>query len=577
MKNVIFLFSFFFSLQVLAQHNHITGFEQSEGNHTSPYYEVISYYKSLARTNPAIEITEMGETDSGHPLHMVILDLDKDFDLQKSRQKGKTLILINNGIHPGEPDGIEASQMLLRDYAVDSKKQKFLKNTVLVVIPIYNIGGALNRNSYSRANQNGPEAYGFRGNARNYDLNRDFIKADTRNTRSFYEIFQLVKPDIFIDTHVSNGADYQYSITHLATQHNKMGGDMGAYIESSFTPQLEKIIADKGSEITPYVNVFNQTPDAEGITQFMDYPRYSTGYAALFNTLGFMIETHMLKPFDVRVKATSDFIESVIEIAAKDGKKIQDMHRGVSLQPGSLYPVSWKLDQSTAKSIQFKGYEGEMIESKVTGQPRIFYNRDKPFSKAIPYYNTYTATREVIVPKAYIIPQAWKEVINRLKWNGLVYSRFEKDTVINVESYRIENYNTASYAYEGHYPHNNVEVSTKKKAVELNQGDYIFYVNQPAGRYLVETLEPEAMDSFFNWNFFDTILQQKEHFSPYVFEDIAWLLLQDNAELKQIFEQKKAEDSEFAKSGYAQLNFLYTHSPYYEKAHMQYPVYRLVD
>ncbi|MBL6446293.1 M14 family metallopeptidase [Fulvivirga sp. 29W222] len=575
MKNTIFLLCLFFSVQLFAQKHIKTGFEQNGG--TSPYHEVIDYYKMLSKQYPEVYIQEMDETDSGKPLHMVIVDVDADFDLNRSRAKGKTIIMINNGIHPGEPDGIEASQMLVRDYVVSAKMKKALKDIVLVVIPIYNIGGALNRNSFTRANQNGPEKYGFRGNARNYDLNRDFIKADTKNALAFYEIYHLAKPDIFIDTHVSNGADYQYSITHLATQHNKIGGDMGAYIEGSFTPQLETLIAKKGSEITPYVNVFNQTPDSDGITQFMDYPRYSTGYTTLFNTLGFMIETHMLKPFNVRVKATYNFIASVIEIARKDGGKIRAMHKDNVPEPGSLYPVTWKLDSEKSREIGFKGYEGEMVASKVTGQQRIFYNRGKPFNRKIPYYNIYNPTKEVILPKAYIVPQGWHAVLNRLKVNDLTYSRLENDTTIEVESYKIVKYETSPSAYEGHYPHNSVEVDKLKTDVSFRAGDYVFYVDQPGGKYLVETLEPEATDSFFNWNFFDTILQQKEHFSPYVFEDIAWQLLEEKPELKELFEKKKSEDIKLAGSWHAQLSFIYMHSPYYEEAHMQYPIYRIVD
>jgi hypothetical protein len=91
----------------------------------------------------------------------------------------------------------------------------------------YNIGGALNRNSTSRANQDGPEVYGFRGNARNYDLNRDFIKSDTRNTKSFVEI--IINADVFIDNHVSNGSDYQYKLTYIMTQHNKLGTVLGDF------------------------------------------------------------------------------------------------------------------------------------------------------------------------------------------------------------------------------------------------------------------------------------------------------------------------------------------------------------
>lgn len=562
-----------------AQETIKTTFEKSGGTQTGTYLATIQYYQQLEAGSPFIKVVEKGKTDSGEPLHLVILDTDKEFDFEKARNKGKTVLLINNGIHPGEPDGIEACKMILRDYASDPSKRKMLDNMIIGAIPIYNIGGALNRNKHSRANQNGPEAYGFRGNARNYDLNRDFIKADTRNAQSFYAIFQEMNPDVFIDTHVSNGADYQYTITHLATQHNKMGGDLGTYIEEEFTPNLETKMKAKGSEITPYVNVFNSTPDAEGLTQFLDGPRYSTGYTTLFNSLGFMIETHMLKPFDVRVKSTYNFLESVIEITQKEGSHIQELRktRADYFKPGNLHPVSWKLDRSQSKEITFKGYEGEMIPSKVTGQKRLFYDRNKPYAKTLPYYNTFAADASVEIPIAYVIPQGWHRVIDRLLLNNPKYARLKNDTTINVEAYSISKYNTSKSPYEGHFPHSATEVEKIKKEVTFRTGDYVFYIDDHAGRYLVETLEPEATDSFFNWNFFDTILQQKEHFSPYVFEDVAYALLANDKDLKAAFEKKKMEEKEFAQNWYLQLDFIYKNSPYHEKAYMQYPVYRLVD
>lgn len=553
-----------------------TVFEESGGTQTGTYLEVIDFYLSLAESSPYISVQEMGETDSGYPLHVVLFDTDKEFDIETARQNGKTIILYNNGIHPGEPDGISASQMLLRDYATDKKKRKSVEDIFLAVIPVYNIGGALNRNSHTRANQNGPEAYGFRGNAQNYDLNRDFIKADSKNARAFQEIYQWLKPDIFIDTHVSNGADYQYAITHLATQHNKIGGTMGSYLHESFTPKLEEKMVEKGSEIIPYVNVFNTTPDSEGIIQFMDYPRYSTGYTALFNTLGFMIETHMLKPYDIRVKATYDFLEAVLELAKEDGKKIQKLHNDYQLNPGDVHFLDWTLDKAKPQMIEFKGYEGEKIPSKFTGGDRLYYNRDKPFTKQIPYYSEFTGVDQVIVPAAYVVPQGWVKVIDRLLWSEVSYSRLTKDTVMVVERYHIADYQTGKSAYEGHYKHSDVRVEKRVDTISFRAGDYIFPVEQVGGRFLVETLEPQGPDSYFSWNFFDTRLQRKEHFSPYVFEDIAFDLLKENPKLKAAFEAKKKEDEQFAGSSYAQLKYIYEHSPYNEPEYLNYPVYRLV-
>ncbi len=577
MRHLSTLVGIFFPAILFAQLQQ-TVFEKSGGTSTSTYEQAIDFYKDLAETSEYIQIKEMGSTDSGFPLHLVTLDLNRKFNFEESRKAGKSIILINNGIHPGEPDGIEASMMLLRDYAFSKEKQETLENIVVAVIPIYNIGGALNRNTSSRANQNGPDEYGFRGNARNYDLNRDFIKADTRNTKSFYELFHLVKPDVFVDTHVSNGADYQYVITHLATQHNKMGGEMGTFIEETFTPELESKMRQKGNEITPYVNVFNTTPDADGFSQFLDNPRYSTGYTTLFNTLGFMIETHMLKPFQMRVKASYQFLESVFELTDAYGKRIREIKidQSRSLKPGDKYAVKWRLSKAKFKEIKFKGYIGETIPSKVTGQSRLLYGRNRPFEKVLPYYNNFVPQVEVTVPKAYVIPKGWHKVIDRLKWNNVTMSELDSDTVLWVETYRIENYKTSSSPYEGHYPHRSVAVSTSMQSTSFNKGDFLISIDQENSRYIVEVLEPAATDSFFTWNFFDTILQQKEHFSPYVFEDVAWQLLQRNDSLKMEFEAKKKVNSEFANDWYSQLDFIYKHSDYYEKAHLAYPVYRIV-
>src|SRR5690606_21017260 len=192
-------------------------------------------------------------------------------------------LLINNGIHPGEPDGIDATMMLMRDLATG--KITIPKNVVVDAIASYNISGMLNRGSFSRANQNGPEEYGFRGNARNYDLNRDFIKTDTKNSRSFQQIFHWLKPDVFIDNHVSNGADYQYTFTYISTNKERLGDKLGSYLNNEMQKTLLRQLQKNGFLSVPYVNIHNDVPDT-GFPVFMDSPRYATGYTSLFNVIG---------------------------------------------------------------------------------------------------------------------------------------------------------------------------------------------------------------------------------------------------------------------------------------------------
>jgi hypothetical protein len=539
------------------------------------YVEVISFYEALEKNHSSINIKTFGQTDSGHPLHLVTFSLDGNFDFSEL-QKEKAIILINNGIHPGEPDGIEATMQFFNDLVNGTIEVPI--NTIVTTIPVYNIGGALNRNSTTRTNQNGPEEYGFRGNARNYDLNRDFIKSDTRNARAFAEIFHFVNPDVFIDNHVSNGADYQYTLTHLFTQHNKLGGALGDYLHQTFIPEIEKNLTQNNWAITPYVNVFNRPPDG-GFTQFMDYPRFSTGYTALYNTLGMMVETHMLKPYEDRVKGTYAIMKSMLEVTDANYATIKALRKAAntSLKSNQDYPIQWEIDSSRFSTLNFKGYESEIIKSKVTGKDRLFYNRDKPFTKKIAYYNFFKPVKHVNIPKAYIIPQGWWNIIELLQLNQIEMIKLEKDTLIETQVYRIENFSTRNTPFEGHYMHFNTTVSKQLEKTFVKEGDYLVSTQQAGIKYLLETLEPEAIDSFFNWNFFDTILQQKEGFSPYVFEEIAEQLLENNPTLKSKFESKKQEDDVFRENAYAQLSWLHKQSEYYEKAHLRYPILRVLN
>lgn len=550
-----------------------TQFEASGGTETPTYEDVIAYYTKLAQYFPEVTIQEMGQTDSGQPLHLVTYFKQPSSATPKDEEEKLTL-LINNGIHPGESDGVDASMLLLRDLAIGAIKAP--DHVEIAVIPIYNIGGALNRNTGSRTNQNGPKEYGFRGNARNYDLNRDFIKADTRNARSFAEIFHFLEPDVFIDNHVSNGADYQYILTHLFTQHNKLGGDLGTYLQETLRPALEDSLAGKEWDITPYVNVFNRTPEP-GWNQFMDYPRYSTGYTTLFNTLGMMVETHMLKPYDQRVMGTYELMRSMIGIADAQVDQILDLRQNAKnlFKPGELYPVAWEVDTSKGRNFDFKGYEGRMEPSQLTGSQRLKYHRDQPFTRPVKFNDTYKATKWVTIPDAYIVPEGQWDILERLKENGIAMAAIQQDTLMEVSVYHIEDYKTYTRPYEGHYPHYATQVRQSKEQQLIPAGSYFVTADQDGIRYLMETLEPEANDSFFNWNYFDTILQQKEGFSPYVWEDKAMELLQGDAKLKAEFEAKKTAEPDFAANWYAQLDWLHKRSNNYERSHLRYPIVRV--
>lgn len=569
-----FLFLFVYLYKTNAQDLR-TPFERNN-NQTATYEECIEFYKKLAKSFSAVKIIEAGPSDVGRPLMTVVLSSRKTFTPQKTRKAGKAVLMINNGIHPGESDGIDAAMLFARSLVNDPHRIKLLDEVTIVIIPVYNVGGSLMRNKNSRVNQNGPMEYGFRGNAQNLDLNRDFIKCDSRNAETFNKLFHYWDPDVFLETHTTDGADYSYAMTLISTQRHKLQENLAGFMYKKFQPAFLNALADNGIPSSPYVNAFGDP--AHGIYGFLDLPRYSTGYASLFHCIGFMSESHMLKPYPARVAAQQKTMESLLVTIAT--MKTELMESRVEAKRASLskvnFDIHWTRDESRADSIFFSGYTVEKSISPVTGMEKIHYNTGKPYVKKIPYYNVFKPSVTIKIPEAYLVPAAYDEIIQRMKWNSVQMRRLPQDTVVKAKFYKIINYTTSPGPYEKHYPHSEIKVQEFMTERKYFKGDYMIITQQESVRYIVETLEPEGPDSFFAWNFFDGILQRKEYFSDYLFEDLAIQILESDQKLKDEFEHKKKTDPIFSKDSGTMLEFIYDRSVYADPAYRVYPVARLM-
>ncbi len=544
-------------------------------NITPTYDEAISWYKYLDKKYKKAKLITYGKTDIGKPLHLFVISADKDFDPDTYRDKGKCMVMINNAIHPGEPCGVDASIELAETLLLENR---IPKNVIIGIIPAYNIGGVLNRNSTTRANQNGPEEYGFRGNARNLDLNRDFIKLDSENAKSITKIFHDWNPDFFIDTHTTNGADYQHIMTMISPHPLNFSPVLQDFVKIDLMPNLYSSMEEIGFPMVPYVSSVKNTPDS-GLRSGVSSPRYSNGYGTLFNTFSFISEAHMFKTYEQRVESTIGFLNTVLDYAKTNSNKIIELRNKAneSIKTQDVFTLTWETDTTKFDLIDFNGFEAGYKTSKVTGFDRLYYDRDKPWSKEIPVYSYFNPGIQVIKPDYYVLPQAWGEIIERLELNNINFTKLCKDTVITGEMYIIENVGNPKVPFNGHFPHSKIELKTVTKSRQFYKGDILIPMNQVGNHYVIEVLEPQARDSFFRWNFFDSILDQREYFSPYVFEETAEKLLQNDADLKREFEELKANNEEFASNARAQLYWLYKHSPNFEADYRLYPVIRIIE
>jgi hypothetical protein len=556
-----------------------TPFERGNGNQTTTWQDCIAWYQALAQRHPQVlRFFEIGRTDAGFPLHAGVVSADGVFDRERLHADQRPIFFNNNGIHPGEPEGIDVCMALVRDFCTQPERLAALGRTVFLFIPVYNVDGCLNRASGSRVNQDGPEQFGFRGNALHLDLNRDFIKCDSLAAQAFNRFFAEWDPDVMVDTHTSNGADYPYTMTLIATQPDKLGGELGSFLRSRMLPALYAGMEARGWPMCPYVNPLKDTPDS-GLVDFLETPRFSTGYAALHQTIGFMPETHMLKPFADRYHAMRALVETSLAFTVEEGSAIHQLRRrarGADRHRAS-WPVHWRPDLSNPSVFRFRGYEARYEPSRLGSYQRLRYDRNAVWERDIPWYDRTRAEVTVSAPRAYLISQAWRGVIERLEWNGVQMDRLDAARDVDGEHLRIVSVQSRPAAYEGHMFHDDVETESMPGVLRASAGDVLVPLDQPRARYVVETLEPQGHDSFFRWGFFNSVLEKKEAYSDYVFEDHALALLDEEPALRALFEAWATAHPECLSSQEAVLDFIFAHCERYaEPGWRRYPVFRVL-
>jgi Zinc carboxypeptidase len=555
-----------------------TPFEKGNQNQTTTWADCIAWYEELARNYPSVlRFGVTGTSDAGVPIHAGVVSADGVFGREQIKQAGRPVFFNNNGIHPGEPEGVDACMALVRDFCIQPGRLAALGETVFLFVPIYNVDGSLNRNNTSRVNQDGPEQFGFRGNSRHLDLNRDFVKCDTLTAQVFNKFFTSWDPDVMVDTHTSNGADYSYTMTLIHTQADKLGGELGGFLKGTMLPYMFSEMERRGWPTCPYVNPVKDSPD-HGIAEFLETPRFSTGYAALHNTIGFMPETHMLKPFSDRYHSMRALVETALAFTVKHGAQIKALRRAAREAGRSRreWPIHWAMDEANPSTFRFKGYEAMYKPSVLGDYTRLCYDRSRAWERDIAYYDSFPADVTVPVPRAYVVPQAWREVIERLQWNGVKMERIDSERVVAASYYHIVSVLSRPAAYEGHMFHDDVRLEKRSGQVTLRAGDYLVPLDQDNARYAVETLEPLGHDSFFRWGFFNSVLEKKEAYSDYVFEDHAEELLRDEPGLAAKFEAWKKASPSLLKDQSAVLDFIFANCERYrEPEWRRYPVFML--
>ena len=182
------------SLLIPATDSWATPFEQSGLNQTPRYDETVAWLQKLVDAAPELERVSIGTTLEGRDIVMILASSARRFSPQDFVASEKATVLIQACIHAGEPDGKDAGLMLLRDMTVKGSKHDLLEKVNVMFVPIYNADGHERSSRFGRINQRGPLETGWRTNARNLNLNRDYAKLDAPETRSIVRVMNQWQP-----------------------------------------------------------------------------------------------------------------------------------------------------------------------------------------------------------------------------------------------------------------------------------------------------------------------------------------------------------------------------------------------
>ncbi len=547
--------------------------ETTRFQETPRYEETLEYCLRLAKESPWIRTTSFGTSPEGRELILVIASKDRAFDPAAAAKTGKPVVLIQAGIHAGEIDGKDAGMMLLRDIAVTKQHASLLDNAIILFMPIYNVDGHERFGPFNRINQNGPREMGWRTTSRNLNLNRDYVKADAVETRAWLKVFTTWWPDLTIDCHVTDGADYRYDVTYGFEAGPNAPAAVGRWISETVDKQVVPTLERWGHLPSLYIFLRNDAEPKDGLVNLgVSPPRFSTGYTVLQNRPSFLVETHMLKDYRTRVMATYDTLRALLESVNRDAASL----RGAIAQAdadaaaaGGRIPLQFKA-LSTPGKVRYKGVSYTRELSEVSGAPWIKYGRE-PLDLTLDTFTGIEVTVSVDKPLAYIVPPQWTEAIEVLQAHGLQLKRLTRDVSGSFDGYRLTDPDWQARPFEGRH---GVKFTTQRlKGVQrtFKAGSVVVPMNQRSAIVAAHLLEPQAPDSLVSWGFFDAVFEQKEYAEAYVMEKVARDMMAKDPNLRSEF-LAALTDPAFAGSPSRRLDFFFQRSPWQDDQIGLYPI-----
>jgi hypothetical protein len=549
----------------------ITEFERSGGVSSPDYAATRAWFERLVDASDQLGWISLGLSPQQREIFAVVASNERAFTPEDLRASDRPVVLAQAGIHSGEIDGKDAGMMLLRDMTVRGTRSDILDRVNLVFVPIFSVDAHERRGEHQRINQRGPRVQGWRSNARNLNLNRDYTKVRTVEMQHMLRLLHAVDPDLYVDIHVTDGADYAYDVTWGANGTHGWSPAIGTWIESGFRTRVDDELRRMGHVPGPLIFTVDQLDIRRGMYAWTASPRFSNGYGDARHIPTILVENHSLKPYRQRVLGTYVFLEAALRAVAEGYTALREAIETDRLARPD--PVHLGYSASSPGEIEFLAVGEAPYLSEITGDSVMAWTGEVE-RLTIPVLGNGEPTNFVEPPVAYWIPAAWSDLGETLALHGIGYERIDARVSVPVERLRLPDATIASDPYEGQVRVDPGVPVLETGSVEFGPGALRVPTAQAGGTLAMLLLEPQSTDSFFQWGMMLEVLQRTEYFESYVLEPMARRMLEQDPQLARAFRERLEQDAEFAADPRARLEFFYERTSYFDSTWKLYPIAR---
>jgi hypothetical protein len=559
---------------------------EKSGLTASPRYdETVAWLQKLVAASSNLAMMSLGKSPEGRDLWLVVASKERAFTPESLRATGKPTLFAQAGIHAGEIDGKDAGMMLLRDLSVGGSKRVLLDRANFLFVPIFNVDGHERFSAFTRINQRGPKEAGWRTTARNLNLNRDYAKLDAPETRHLVKALTTWPVDLYYDLHVTDDTDHQYDMTYGHNWPTAWSPAIATWLEKTLLPATDALLRAQGHIPGRHVQLIDHLDPAQGLLPWFGGPRFSNGWGDARHLPTILVEAHSLKPYAQRVLANYVLLESTLRVLGEKGEELRQAVRADQDRRSPELVLDWKTPETPQRTVEVLGVEWRTKPSAISGGSRLEYTAT-PKAWNAPKLDATIPVATARRPRAYWIPPAWGDVIERLELQGLRVERLSQARRVDVEMYRIREPKLAPQPFEGRVGVT-ARFELESRAEIFAPGSVRVLTDQPLSDLLMLLLEPASPDSYFAWGFFHEVLQPTETVEAYVMEPMAERMLAEDPALRAAFEKWKAEGAldtaaqkvrreheAFEQGPDARLQWFYERTPYFDDRALLYPVGR---